>query len=91
MTRFHQRKHQLNCEVLEGRQLLSAAKLNPATGLATWSDAGGGKGPDVAKSIAFDIPTGQVHIVGDYTPPAKFGLFTLGAKGAKNIYLASLK
>jgi len=67
-----------------------AAKLNPATGLAIWSDAGGGKGPDVAKSIAFDLPTGQVYIVGDYTPAAKFGAFTLGAKGGKNIFLASL-
>jgi len=68
-----------------------AAKLNPATGLATWSDAGGGKGPDVANGIAFHVPTGHVYIVGDYTPAAKFGAFTLGAKGAKNIFLASLK
>jgi hypothetical protein len=67
-----------------------AAKLNPATGLATWSDAGGGEGPDVAKGIAFDLPTGHVYIVGDYTPAAKFGMFTLGAQGAKNIFLASL-
>ena len=67
------------------------AQLNPATGLATWSDLAGGTGPDVANSIAFDPTSSQVYIVGDYSPPAKFGKFTLGAKGAKNIFLASLK
>jgi hypothetical protein len=66
------------------------AKLNPATGLTIWSDAGGGAGPDLADGIAFDAAVGQVYAVGDYTPPAKFGLFNLGAKGAKDIFLASL-
>jgi hypothetical protein len=66
------------------------AKLNPFSGLAIWSDAGGGIGPDIAKSIAFNIANSRVYAVGDYTPPAKFGPFALGAFGAKNIFLASL-
>jgi hypothetical protein len=66
------------------------AKLNPVTGLAIWSDAGGGKGSDLADGITFDAPIGRVYVVGDYTPPATFGKFKLGAYGAKNIFLASL-
>jgi hypothetical protein len=71
-----------------------AAKLNPSTGLATpgWSTSGGGKGPDLANGIAFDIATiSQVYIVGDYTPPATFGTTALGVNGATNIFLASLQ
>jgi hypothetical protein len=68
------------------------AKLDPIRGLATWSTSGGGKGPDVANGIAFDMPTiSQVYIVGDYNPPAAFGSTTLGVKGARNIFLASLQ
>jgi len=67
------------------------AKLKPANGLARWSDAGGGAGPDMARGIAFDIRTDRFYAVGDDTPPAKFGAFRLGAKGATNVFLASLK
>jgi hypothetical protein len=68
-----------------------AAKLNPITGLATWSSSGGGTGPDVANGIAFDIPSiSQVYIVGDDTPTATFGTTALGMKGPTNIFLASL-
>lgn len=66
------------------------AKLNPATGVATWSDRGGGTGADLGMSIAYDSPAGHAYAVGDYTPPATFGKFKLGAYGATNIFLASL-
>jgi hypothetical protein len=68
------------------------AKLNPLTGLATWSVSGGGAGPDVANGVTFDLPSiSQVYIVGDYTPPAAFGPVALGTKGVTNIFLASLQ
>ena len=76
-----------------GRADVFVAKLNPATGLANWSVAGGEPGPSMAMGIAVDLPrTWRVSIVGDYTPPATFGTITLGVDyAAANIFLASLK